>query len=208
MIRLPRRFAHGAFVLLILAATSSGSILAQEIRDRVLSPLADFAMVQAPVAITSVKLNGKEIQPGQKIKGNDDWLRGVSFTLKNISDKPIAFVNVGLRFPTRDGMVVYSLAYGVNHSHGTPRTESSPPAIQPGESFDLVLTKERYESFLYVMAQGKPTSLDAAAYYIMSACFENEPDVIWEGGFLKRRDPHQFSKFDIVERYVLPIKQK
>lgn len=207
MIGLPRPFAHGAFVLLLLAATS-GSTLTQEMRDRELSPVADFAMVQAPVAILSVKLNDKEIQPGEKIKGNDDWLRGVSFTLKNISDKPITFVNVGLRFPTRDGIVVYSLAYGVNYSHGTHRTESSPPAIQPGQSFDLVLTKERYESFLYVMAQGKPTSLDEATYYIMSACFENEPDVLWEGGFLKRRDPHQFSKFDIVERYVLPIKQK
>src|SRR5688500_16116112 len=76
MIALPRRFARGAFVLLILAATSSGSV-AQETRNRELTPLADFAMVQAPVAITSVKLNGKEIQPGEKIKGNDDWLRGV-----------------------------------------------------------------------------------------------------------------------------------
>ena len=34
--------------------------------------------------------------------------------------------------------------------------------------------------------------------------FENEPDVVWEGGKLKRRDPEQFTKFNVIERYVLP----
>ena len=201
-----RRFAHAAFVLLILAA-SSGSMLAQEMRDRMLVALSDYAPIQVPVEITSIKLNGKELRAGETVKGDDDWLRGVSFTVKNISDKPLAYVGIGLRFPIQNGIVVYGgLNYGVNYAHGLSRTESSPPAIRPGESFDLVLTNRRYESFLYVLAQGKPTSLDVATYYVMTVCFENEPDVIWEGGFLKKRDPHQFSQFNIVERYVLPNK--
>ena len=201
-----RRFAHAAFVILLLAAIS-GSVLAQDMRDRMLVALSDYASIQAPVEITSIELNGKELRAGEKIKGNDDWLRGVSFTVKNISDKPIAYVGIGLRFPIQDGIVVFGgLNYGVNYAHGLSRTASSPPALEPGESVDLVLTNRRYESFLHVLAQGKPTSLDVATYYIMSVSFENEPDVIWQGGFLKKRDPHQFSQFNIVERYVLPNK--
>src|SRR6185436_7507291 len=87
---------------LVLAATifaigTAASTSAQELRDRQLKPAADFTTIQMPVEIVSVKLKGSDVAPGQKIKGDDDWLKGVSFTLKNISDKPIAYVEVGLR---------------------------------------------------------------------------------------------------------------
>lgn len=94
-----------------------------------------------PLEIVAIRLNGKEVQPGEKIKGNDDWLQGLSFTLRNISDKPIAYVAMGLRFPQPKGIVVYNLSYGVDFSRGETRRESSPPAIQPGASLDLALTK-------------------------------------------------------------------
>lgn len=203
-----RRCAYGVFLTLILAV-SSGSISAEEMKDRELKPAFDLNKVQMPVEIVSISLNGKEIQPGEKIKGNDDWLQGLSFTLKNVSGKPLAYVEIALRFPQPNGFVAYSLNYGVDFSRGTPRRESSPPAIQPGESLDLVLTKERYQVFLNVLAKGgASSSFEVAPYYIERVCFDDEPDVIWEGGNLKRKDPNQIGKFNVIERYVLPINQK
>jgi hypothetical protein len=106
-------------------------------------------------------------------------------------------------------LFVYALNYGVDLYHGEHRRESSPPAIQPGQTLDLVLTEDRYTSFLYVLAQaGASSSFDTASYYIEMVCFENEPDVIWQGGFLKRCHPTEILRFDIIERYVLPNKQK
>lgn len=208
MVGILRRCAYGAFVFLIFAV-SSGSILAQEIKDRELRSAFDFTGIQMPIEIVSIRVNGKKVAPGEKIKGNDDWLKGLSFTLKNVSDKPIAYVDIGLKFPQPKGFVVYSLNYGVDLSRGTPRRESSPPAIQPGESLDLVLTKERYQVFLNILAQGgASSSFDIAPYYVHKVCFDNEPDVIWESGNLKRRDPNQIGKFDVIERYVLPIKER
>lgn len=207
MLSILRSLTYSAVVFFIFAA--SGSIFAQEVRDRELIPAFDFTTIQMPVEILSIKLKGKEIQPGEKIKGDDDWLQGLSFTLKNISDKPIAYVAAGLRFPQPNGFVVYSLNYGVDLSRGERRRESSPPAIQPGETFDLVLTKEKYLVFLHILALGKASrSFDTAPYLIERVCFENEPDVIWEGGSLKRRDPNQFTKFNVIGQYVLPAKQK
>ena len=203
----PRHFVCGAVAFLILLATS-GSITSQEVKDHALVPAFDFAIIQMPVEITAIRLNGKEVVPGEKIKGDEDWLRGVSFTLKNISDKPIAYVDIGLRFPRPNGFVVYSLNYGVDLSRGEPRRESSPPAIQPGDSLNLVLTKERYHVFLNILAQGEASNRDTALYFLERVCFENEPDVIWQGGNLKRRDPNQIGKFDLVGPYVLPVKQR
>jgi hypothetical protein len=208
MTNIPRPFVHLALALSFLA-TASSSIWAQEIRERQLVPAFDFTTIQMPVQIVSVRLNGNEIRAGEKVKGNDEWLRGVSFTLNNISDKPIAYVNIGFKFPMPNGFVVYSLHYGVDLARSETRRESSAPAIQPGQSLDLVLTNHRYESFLYVLAQaGVSSSFDTAPYYVDTVCFENQPDVIWQGGFLKRRNPTEIGRFDVIEKYVLPAQGK
>lgn len=207
MIGVLRGFTYGAALLFVLFA--SGSAFAQQVRDRQLTPAFDFTTIQMPVEILSIKLNGKVVQPGEKIQGDDDWLQGLSFTLKNISDQPIAYIDVGLRFPRPKVIVVYSLTYGVDFSRGEPRRESSPAAIQPGETLDLALTKEKYPGFLRILALGEASrSFDTAPYFVERICFENEPDVIWEGGMLKRRDPYELGKFNVIEPYVLPVRQQ
>src|SRR5438105_4097175 len=86
--RADARLGFAVTILLICASTSA---LAQELRDHELKPAFDFSTVQMPVEIVSIKLKGKEVAPGEKIKGDDDRLKSLSFTLKNISDKPIAY---------------------------------------------------------------------------------------------------------------------
>ena len=196
-------------VLFVFLVAASVSTPAQQVRDRELQPAFDFTNIPMPVEILSIKLRGRDVRPGEKIQGDDDWLRGLSFTLKNISDKPIAFIDIGLRFPQPNGFVVYSLNYGVDSSRGERRAESSPPAIQPGEAVHLVLSKERYKVFQHVLAQGgASSSFDTATYYVERVSFEDEPDVIWEGGNLKRRDPNRPTEFNVIGRYALPTKQK
>lgn len=209
MIRLPRTFADLAMIVSILAAASL-SIQAGEIRDRRLVPAYDFATIQSPVEIVSIKLNGKDVVPGEKIRGDDNWLRGVSFSVKNISDQPIAYVNIGFKFLLPNGFVVVTvLNYGIDMYHGELRRGPSPPAIQPGQTLDLVLTQRRYDSFLYVLAQANSSNnFDTAPYFVERVCFENQPDIIWQDGFLKRRNPSEIGRFDVIERYILPTKQQ
>lgn len=193
---------------MLFILVTSGLSFGQQLRDRELRPDSDFTNIQMPVEILSIKLNGKEIQQGEKIMGDDDWLQGLSFTLKNISDKPIAYIEVGLKLSRPGSFVVYILNYGVNYPHGESRRASSPPAIQPGQTLNLVLTKEKYPIFLSVLAQGGASrSFDTVSYYLNRVSFEGEPDVIWSGGNLTRRDPNEFDKFNVIERYVLPTKQ-
>lgn len=203
-----RSLALGAALCSLLAA-GAGPAFARQLRDRELRPAFDFTKIQSPVEIISVKLNGRDVRPGEKIKGDDDWLRGLTFTLKNISPQPIAYVEVALQFPRPGGFVAYILSYGVDLSRGDHRRESSPPAIRPGGTVDLVLAEEKYQGFLRVLARGEAArSFDTAPYYIERVCFEGEPDVIWAGGRLKRRDPNQPTEFRGGERYALPARQR
>ena len=203
----PRTTARLALVIAILTAASL-SIQAQEIKDRQLVPAYDFSTVQMPVKIVSIKLAGKTITPGEKIQGDDNWLRGISFTLENISDQPIAYVDIGFKFPLPNGFVVAILNYGVDMARGEPRRPGSPPAIEPGQTVELVLNDRHYQSFLNVLSQANASSkFETAPFYVERVCFENQPDVIWEGGYLKRRHPTEIGRFDKFERYVLPVKQ-
>ena len=200
--------------VVIFACATSASIVAQDLRDRELRPAFDFTTIQMPVEIVSIKLSDREIQPGDKIKGGDDWLQGLSFTLKNVSDKAIAYVAVSLRFDSPPSaqprrVVVFVLSYGVDYSRREPRRASSPSALQPGETVDLILTKERYANFLEILRRGDiPPSFDVAPYFVERVSFEDDPDVIWEAGHLKRRDPTTIGRFNVMEHYVLPTRQK
>jgi len=199
------RFLFQSAVVVLFAMFSTVS--AQELKDRELRPAFDHSTIQMPVEILSIKLNGKEIKPGEKIKGDDDWLQGLSFTVKNISGKPIAYVSTGLKFVRPDRIVVFILNYGVDYSRGEPRSGSSPLPIPPDQTVDLTLTKERYPNFLYVLKAGEvPRSFDLVSYYVERVSFEEDPYIIWEGGYLKRRDFGVFDKFDIIEKYKLPVK--
>lgn len=198
----------------IFACATSASIVAQDLRDRELRAAFDFTTIQMPVEIVSIKLNDREVQPGEKIKRGDDWLQGLSFTLKNVSDKAIAYVAVSLRFDSPPSaqprrVVVFVLSYGVDYSRREPRRASSPSPLQPGETVDLILTKERYANFLEILRMGDiPPSFDVAPYFVERVSFDDDPDVIWEAGYLKRRDPTTIGRFNIMERYVLPTRQK
>jgi hypothetical protein len=203
-----RGLVTGVALFSFLAALA-GPTRAQQARDRELRPAFDFTRIQMPVEIVSVKLNGEEVRPGEKIQGDDDWLRGVSFTLKNVSDKPIAYVAVGLQFPRPQGYVAYLLSYGVDLSRGERGRDSSPPAIEPGRTVELVLTGEKYPGFLRILERGEAArSFDEAQYYVDRVCFEGEPDIIWASGMLKRRDPDRPTEFIATERYTLPARQK
>ncbi|MCA1601035.1 MAG: hypothetical protein LC776_05130 [Acidobacteria bacterium] len=209
-----RNLTPGAVLVLFLAAT--GSAFAQQVKDRQLIPALDFANIQMPVEILSVKLNGRDIQPGEKLRAGEDWLRGLSFTLKNVSDKPIAFVRITLQFSypedsARPGRIVgYFLSYGLDITSERPsHWKNAPGAIQPGKAVNLVLSNEKYPVFLNILAQGGMTpDVSTAKYYVASVAFENEPDIVWRGGNLMRRDPNDPNKFNVVERYTVPSRRE
>jgi len=198
-----------ATVIVFFSAISLVS--AQELRDKELKPAYDLTTIQMPVEIVSMKLKGQEIAPGQKIKGDDDWLKGLSFTVRNISDRAIAHIVVGIRLdpnsePVR--LVVFALSYGVDYSRGEARSGYSPLPIQPDQTVELVLTEQRYPNFLQILSLGGvPRNFDVAKYYVERVSFEDDTNIIWQGGYLKRKNPGEIGRFDIIAPYKLPAKR-
>lgn len=206
MPRFPRTLVQVAVILTIVVAALHPTH-AQELKDRQLTWAYDYSTVQMPIEILSITLNGNEIRPGEKIKGDENWIKGLTFKIKNISDQPISYLNVHFKFPMPNGFVsATALHYGINHGD---RRGTAPPSIQPGETKELVLTKQNYDSVLFVLAQAKVSSdFDTAPFYIERVCFENQPDVIWQAGWLMRRNAVESYRFDRMQKYFLPVKEK
>jgi hypothetical protein len=207
-----RRLTPGAALLLMLAAFVCATPPAQEMKTRELLPAFDFTKIEMPVELVSIKLNGEAIEPGRKIQAGDDWLRGLTFTLKNISDKPIAYVEVALQFQHADDprdYTVYLLSYGLEPAHGgnDAAPKAAPRPIQPGETVDLALSNDKYPGLQNMLARtGVASSVEVARYFIDRIFFDGEPDVMLRGGTVWRRDANDTYKFNKVERYSLPSK--
>src|SRR5215212_3653377 len=81
-----------------------------------------------PVAeIVNVKLKGANYSFDQKVYLDDDWLKGLTVTVKNTSSKPITYVGIDITlFDEKDDKVSGKLPFVFPLSYGT-YTGNLPP---------------------------------------------------------------------------------
>jgi hypothetical protein len=165
-----------------------------------------------PVEITAVKVGGVPIQPKQKFTADSDWLNGITITLKNVYDKPVAYVSVmiGAYYELKDGkrkrrngqdvLAVTELPYGFK----PPRPgESDPPyyvpPILPGESVDIVFA-ERWRDEIYSMLRQEDASTDITEINlrVYSVFLQGDSETQWSLGRWLQRDPNDPNWFKPV----------
>lgn len=161
-----------------------------------------------PVKIEEIKVKGKTIGLGAKFTEEDDWLSGLTIKVKNISDKPVVFLDIAVSFPrpdsqepaARDHLLYgrYPLAPGEAASD-TPVVGE--PPVQPGETAELTLTD--YEGTRRFLDESDyPTSITALEIDISDVYFDQNTK--WSGGQIFRRDPNNPNGW-IGERGLRPV---
>jgi hypothetical protein len=195
---------------LLVCALTCLQARAQESRLRVVRPAPVEAGRQSPVEVVSVRVKGAAVEAGRHFPAGDDWLRGLTLKLKNVSDRPVSYVDISLHFPTVAGrenkmlQVTGPVAYGC--FPGFPcRTDvsGSHAEILPGETREVELSEARYQGLIAALARtGAATPVESLEYGIDSVLFD--PDTKWSRGFLFRRDPSDPSTYRMSDKYVLP----
>jgi hypothetical protein len=205
----PRAIRLASAILVGALACAAGQ--ARQAGRRVIGPAPVEAGRQSPVEVVSVSVKGKAVGPGRPFDAGDDWLSGLTFTVKNVSDRPVTFVDISLRVPAaggqrKTGSMVGPLRYGCWPGFPCyPDAEGSSAAILPGETRDVVLTEERAKSFVAGLAQvGAAMPVESAEYDIDSAFFD--ADTRWSRGLVFRRDPSEPDTYRMEGKYVLPKK--
>jgi hypothetical protein len=96
-----------------------------------------------------------EIDVGQA----NDWLRGVTFKLKNVSEKAIVRIDLYLVFPetTSTGLqMAYSIVQGLRP--GVENARGDPLLVKPGDEFSITVDERRYEGLIKFVEPRHPLS--------------------------------------------------
>ena len=138
-------------------------------------------------------------------------LFGLTFRLKNVSDRPISYVEVSLQFQSavghqaKSGRMVGPVAYGCYPGFPCrPDITGSSNEILPGETRDVGL-RASPEGFVAALARlGVSMPIRSADYDFDSVLFD--AGTKWSRGLLFRHDPSEPNTFRMEGKYVLPKK--
>ena len=163
-----------------------------------------------PLKIVAVKVKGTPVEINKSFTADDDWLKGLTFTLKNVSNKPIAYAELDLMFPAPAGLTVHGavhhLRYGRNRAFpGAAGQNDSTRAIPPGETIDLSLSDTDVGGMVRPLLDhsGISAEVEKVIENIGSIFFEGDNNTMWRLGQLLQRDPSDPRRFNVVRKYVL-----
>lgn len=175
-------------VILIALVGLSVTGHAQPSRERVIVRMP--VEKNEPLTIVETKVSGQRITLGQKISANDDWLRGLVFSVKNTSDKRVLFASVELFIQQPDGARgMFDIFYGPwALQNRQPKPEEQLVGIPPGETTEISFSVQRYVGFMTFLDDTHiGPSVENVKVRFGRVIFED--DTMWTRGDQFSRDP-------------------
>jgi hypothetical protein len=141
-----------------------------------------------PVDVTFIQSKIGGIEPDKKFSADKDWFKGLKITVRNRSEKPITHISLKLHFPRPKGQeneldFVETLNYGESP---IPDKDGQIPfntvrAIVPGESIELKLSDEMYNSLRLLLDDSKyPSMIKKMRVYVSILGFNDGS--LWMAG--------------------------
>lgn len=159
-------------------------------------------LLSEPIEFVDLKVKGKSVKPGVPFEAEDDWLSGLTVTLKNISGRPIVGVKVDVEIPVFDTdlrrFVLASLSYGRDLrplKFYDKKFKSEP--IEDGQSTTLVLTEGMYSGIQQTRADlGSLPDFERVRIYLLTVIYDD--DTAWVDGLIVRRDADDSGRWSVV----------
>lgn len=161
-----------------------------------------------PVKVKKVKVKKGFIELGRKFKDEDDnWLEGLTLSVKNTSTKDIVYVDVSLTLfaggdEVNDAPVQFPFTYESNTGVAGGDTNADP--IKPGGSVDIALSENAYLTLKEGLALANyPLKFRHVELRIDAVAFAD--GTLWRKGSMFIRDPNNPDKW-IRDRDVVNAK--
>jgi hypothetical protein len=140
-----------------------------------------------PVEVTEIRINSKPVSFDRSFVSNeDDWIRELSFKVKNTSNKDISYVRFELQFPLNDipkrAFYVQVIEYG-----GTP-VPGSGKTIRPGETVRLTCHTDVSALKKVVRDKGQGEYLKMNAALLSTEVIDFQDKTSWLAGQWMRFD--------------------
>jgi hypothetical protein len=164
-----------------------------------------------PVKVKKVKVKKGDIVLGQKfVDDDDDWLAGLTVSVKNTSSKDILGVDVSLTLFTKEGgdkvddvPIQFPFSYGSDHAIAEDDSEKP---IKPGHSVDITLRDDAYLMLKEGLARANyPRKFQHVELRIDAVLFAD--GTLWRKGYIFVRDPNDPGKW-IRDKYLAEAKAR
>lgn len=175
----------------------------------------ELLRVPEPIEVLEVLVKGRPVLMGQPFPAADDWLRGLTLKLRNISALTVGYVELQLeaippapaqervRLPLKRGRVPVT---------PSPTTEATPLSgsdewIGPGDYFHLTLKDAVYDFAVGARPQaGGGRFFERAKLRLSHVVFAG--DRAWRAGRISRRDPVNPLRWNVTDEglsYIKPV---
>ena len=131
-----------------------------------------------PVKVTGVKTKNKiEIELDKSFEDEDDWLDGLSLSVSNEHDKAVIALNISLVFRRESGDKRPPFAWNLRLSPNR--------VITPGETLELQLTSQNYESIQRAFALTGYTSSVTRVEVVVKEVKFDDGRTLYSGNWLR-----------------------
>lgn len=191
-----RNFLSRAVGSITLCVFCAAFAEAQQVETRLLKKQKVAPVEPAPLEFSNLRAGGGAINFDQPFQAGDNWVKDLSFDLKNVSGKVITHFRVGLHLhnPNNQQRVVVTMVFHGRNT-GMPGVEPS-LRIAPGEIVHAVYEDKQYESFKRMCHQIGLGKVVEATLSIEMVVFDNE--TAWRNGYLLRRDLSDPLRWNVV----------
>jgi hypothetical protein len=145
-----------------------------------------------PVLVTDITANGKQSRINSRIAAGEDWLRELTFKVKNISQKNIVFIYVSIYFPEAKAITgtlfAFDLRYGADPRLQAASTTEKP--IKPEEAAGFVVSDASYRDLKWrIETRITPIkNINSVQIDVVRVIFDD--DTAWATGSFMHRDPN------------------
>lgn len=157
-----------------------------------------------PVEISEVKQQKGSIEFGRAFTDDDDWLKGLTLSVKNTSNKDIVFIGVELTLFNKEAGYEHRTPVGFPFSYDARSGISDGPngdhPIRPGESVEVSLSDENHELLKELLLKANyPLKFHRVDLRVDCVIFAD--GVMWYKASSFIRDPNNPSKY-IRDKYL------
>jgi len=178
------------FIASLIICISSSVIIFAQTQERTIK-LVKWR--NEPLEIKKLEVSGKEVSFNQPFNAEgNDWFRGLTVTVKNVSNQTIHFIDLGLIFYSSEAGIIPSrdhLLYGCQPplSGEANALKCDRPPLKPNET--ATLTLQDYESTRKFLDETKkPQIINEFELTIGEVMFADRR--MWMGGQILKPDPN------------------
>jgi hypothetical protein len=183
-----------------LVATKAVSTATPQEEDKVIKRAS---RPNEPLKIDAIKTMKRKITLDEKFKDDPtEWLRGLTITCRNDSDKDVSHISIALLFWSENGSPLYTFYLTFGPSPFSPKDHAKRDlnkVVKQKQTFDLILSDEQFNHIKAAMtALGHPNGSKEIEFWIDEVGFAD--GAAWRGGQMFRRSISNPEQLEPVEQ--------